>query len=112
MGGGTYAQYRCVKADGCIVLPDGATPADGASLFVNPLSALGMVESMAAKVGPDSGPSGVGDSLRRDGPRGAPLTAAEVGAFGVAALSSRRYLAFVIANASPLAMTVGTCSCW
>ena len=46
LGGAMYAQYRCVKADLCLVLPEGATPADGASCFVNPLTALGMVETM------------------------------------------------------------------
>ena len=46
LGGAMYAQYRCVKADQCLVLPAGSTPADGASCFVNPLTALGMVETM------------------------------------------------------------------
>ncbi len=45
-GGAMYAQYRAVKAAECLVLPDGATPADGASCFVNPLTALGMVATM------------------------------------------------------------------
>ena len=46
LGGAMYSQYRCVPADQCLVLPEGATPADGASSFVNPLTALGMVETM------------------------------------------------------------------
>ncbi len=46
MGGAMYAQYRCVKAGQCLVLPEGTTPAEGASCFVNPLTALGMVETM------------------------------------------------------------------
>jgi NADPH:quinone reductase-like Zn-dependent oxidoreductase len=46
IGGAMYAQYRCIKVADCLVLPDGATPADGASSFVNPLTALGMVETM------------------------------------------------------------------
>jgi NADPH:quinone reductase-like Zn-dependent oxidoreductase len=46
IGGGMYTQFRCVRAADCIVLPEGATPADGASCFVNPLTALGMVETM------------------------------------------------------------------
>lgn len=46
MGGAMYSQYRCIPADQCLVLPDGATPAEGASSFVNPLTALGMVETM------------------------------------------------------------------
>jgi NADPH2:quinone reductase len=45
-GGGMYSQYRNVPADDCLLLPDGATAADGASAFVNPLTALGMVEAM------------------------------------------------------------------
>lgn len=46
LGGAMYAQYRCIKADQCLVLPAGSTPAEGASCFVNPLTALGMVETM------------------------------------------------------------------
>jgi NADPH2:quinone reductase len=46
IGGAMYAQYRCIKVDQCLVLPDGTTPAEGASCFVNPLTALGMVETM------------------------------------------------------------------
>ena len=46
IGGAMYSQYRCVRAKDCLVLPADATPADGASAFVNPLTALGMVETM------------------------------------------------------------------
>ena len=46
IGGAMYSQYRCIPADQCLVLPEGATPAEGASSFVNPLTALGMVETM------------------------------------------------------------------
>ena len=46
IGGGMYAQYRCVPLDQCLVLPEQTTPAEGASCFVNPLTALGMVETM------------------------------------------------------------------
>ena len=46
LGGAMYAQYRCIKADQCLVLPKGTTPAEGASCFVNPLTALGMAETM------------------------------------------------------------------
>jgi NADPH:quinone reductase-like Zn-dependent oxidoreductase len=46
IGGAMYAQYRCLKASDCLPLPDGITPAEGASCFVNPLTALGMVETM------------------------------------------------------------------
>ena len=45
-GGAMYSQYRCVKVGQCLVLPEGTTPAEGASCFVNPLTALGMVETM------------------------------------------------------------------
>ena len=46
IGGAMYAQYRSIKAEQCLRLPDDATPAEGASCFVNPLTALGMVETM------------------------------------------------------------------
>lgn len=46
LGGAMYAQYRTMKARQCLVLPEGTTPAEGASCFVNPLTALGMVETM------------------------------------------------------------------
>jgi NADPH2:quinone reductase len=46
LGGGMYAQYRLVKAAACLVLPEGTTPAEGASCFINPLTALGMIETM------------------------------------------------------------------
>ena len=45
-GGAMYSQYRCVKASQCVALPDGTTSAEGAACFVNPLTALGMVETM------------------------------------------------------------------
>lgn len=45
-GGAMYAQYRTVSAADCLVLPPGVTPAEGASCFVNPLTALGMVATM------------------------------------------------------------------
>jgi NADPH:quinone reductase len=45
-GGGIYSQYRVVDASVCLVLPEGATARDGASSFVNPLTALGMLETM------------------------------------------------------------------
>jgi NADPH2:quinone reductase len=46
LGGAMYAQYRCVKVNQCLVLPEGASAADGASCFVNPLTALGMIGTM------------------------------------------------------------------
>jgi NADPH:quinone reductase-like Zn-dependent oxidoreductase len=46
VGGAMYAQYRLLKATDCQPLPAGTTAADGASWFVNPLTALGMTETM------------------------------------------------------------------
>ncbi|PXW75125.1 NADPH:quinone reductase-like Zn-dependent oxidoreductase [Blastomonas natatoria] len=46
MGGGMYAEYRKAPAMMCLVLKDGHTARDGASCFVNPLTALSMVETM------------------------------------------------------------------
>ena len=46
IGGAMYAQYRCMKAKQCLALPAGTSAAEGASCFVNPLTAQGMVETM------------------------------------------------------------------
>jgi NADPH:quinone reductase-like Zn-dependent oxidoreductase len=46
IGGAMYAQYRTLKVRECLPLPAGTTPAEGASCFVNPLTALGMTETM------------------------------------------------------------------
>lgn len=46
LGGAMYAQHRLAKAADVLLLPDDATAADGASCFVNPLTALGMTETM------------------------------------------------------------------
>lgn len=46
IGGAMYAQYRCLKVSECMPLPSGTTAAEGASWFVNPLTALGMTETM------------------------------------------------------------------
>ena len=46
IGGAMYAQYRLLKATDCQPLPAGTTAAEGASWFVNPLTALGMTETM------------------------------------------------------------------
>lgn len=46
MGGGMYGQYRCVDAATCMPLLPGDTAKDGASSFVNPLTALSMLETM------------------------------------------------------------------
>ncbi len=49
IGGAMYSQYRTVRVADCLPLPAGATAADGASCFVNPLTALAMVETMRAE---------------------------------------------------------------
>ncbi len=46
IGGAMYSQYRVMKVRDVMELPAGTTPADGASWFVNPLTALGMTETM------------------------------------------------------------------
>ncbi|MDB4165306.1 zinc-binding dehydrogenase [Gammaproteobacteria bacterium] len=46
MGGSMYGQYRCVDASVCLPLLEGHTAKDGASSFVNPLTALCMIETM------------------------------------------------------------------
>ncbi len=43
---GTYARYQTVKAADCLVLPEGVPAREGAAAFINPLTALGMVETM------------------------------------------------------------------
>ena len=45
-GGAMYSQYRCVSAASCLVMDDGTSPAEAASSFVNPLTALAFVETM------------------------------------------------------------------
>lgn len=46
LAGGMYATHRVAPATQCLVLPDGTEPRLGASCFVNPLTALGMTETM------------------------------------------------------------------
>lgn len=46
IGGAMYAEYRALPAEQCMPLPEGASAADGASCFINPLTALGMVDTM------------------------------------------------------------------
>ena len=45
-GGAMYSEYRCVSANNCLVMNEGTTAEQAASCFVNPLTALGMVETM------------------------------------------------------------------
>ncbi|TSH88257.1 zinc-binding dehydrogenase [Verticiella sediminum] len=46
LGGAMYQQYRSMRAQACLVLEDGTRPSEAASCFVNPLTALSMVETM------------------------------------------------------------------
>lgn len=46
VGGEMYSQYRCINVFQCLPLEEGTTAEQGASCFVNPLTALGMVETM------------------------------------------------------------------
>ncbi len=45
-GGATYGEFRAVPAMMCMVMNEGTTADQAASCFVNPLTALGMVETM------------------------------------------------------------------
>jgi hypothetical protein len=49
IGGGMYTQYRKAKLTDLLPFPDGVTAREGASAFVNPLTALAMVETMRAE---------------------------------------------------------------
>lgn len=49
LGGAMYARLRLIAASDCLVLPDGTLAEQGAALFVNPLTALGFVETMRAE---------------------------------------------------------------
>ncbi len=46
LGGEMYSQYRKLNVAQVMALPDSVTPAEGASCYVNPLTALGMTETM------------------------------------------------------------------
>lgn len=46
IGGATYGEYCLASPRMCLPLPEGASAVDGASSFVNPLTALGMIETM------------------------------------------------------------------
>lgn len=46
--GGMYARHRVVPIEACMVLPEGTSAQDGAAAFVNPLTALGFVETLRA----------------------------------------------------------------
>ena len=46
LSGTSYAEYRTLPVAACLPMHDGTDPADAAACFVNPLTALGMVETM------------------------------------------------------------------
>ncbi len=46
LSGNAYAEYRVLNASQCLPMADGTDPVDAAAAFVNPLTALGMVETM------------------------------------------------------------------
>jgi NADPH:quinone reductase len=46
LGGAMYAQFRTLPVNQCLVLPSGTTAREAASCFVNPLTSLGMVDTM------------------------------------------------------------------
>jgi NADPH2:quinone reductase len=46
LGGSMYSQYRTLRIEQTLLLPENTQPAEGASCFVNPLTSLGMVETM------------------------------------------------------------------
>ncbi len=49
LSGNAYAQYRTLNVSQCLPMADGTDPADAAAAFVNPLTALGMVETMRSE---------------------------------------------------------------
>lgn len=46
IGGAMFADYRLLKARDVVALPEGTEAADGAAIFVNPMTALAFVETM------------------------------------------------------------------
>jgi NADPH2:quinone reductase len=46
LGGAMYSQFRCVPVNQCLALKPGTTALEGASSFINPLTALGMIGTM------------------------------------------------------------------
>ena len=45
-GSGMYCQYRCMPANNCLLMDDQTSPEEAASSFVNPMTALGFIETM------------------------------------------------------------------
>jgi NADPH:quinone reductase-like Zn-dependent oxidoreductase len=48
-GGAMYSQYCVADAGLCLALPDGVSAAEGSASFVNPMTALGMIETMRSE---------------------------------------------------------------
>jgi len=46
ISGDAYAEYRVLHHSQCLQMPEGTTPEQAAAWFVNPLTALGMTETM------------------------------------------------------------------
>ncbi len=44
-GGGTFARYRTVRAADCVALPEGVTSSEAAAAFINPTTALCMLDT-------------------------------------------------------------------
>ena len=69
LAGGMYATYRKVRAADCLVMSDETTPEQAASAFVNPLTVLGMIETMRREghsaIVHTVGASNLGHMLRR-----------------------------------------------
>lgn len=49
LSGNAYAQFRTVNVAQCLPMAEGASAQDAAAAFVNPLTALGMVETMRSE---------------------------------------------------------------
>ena len=49
LGSATYSQYCKIAAGQCLVLPDDVSAAEGASAFINPMTALGMLHTMRSE---------------------------------------------------------------
>ncbi len=49
LSGSSYAQYRTLDVGSCVEMTEGTDPVEAAAAFVNPLTALGMVETMRAE---------------------------------------------------------------
>ncbi len=48
LASGMYARHRVLPLESCMVLPTGASSEDGAAAFVNPMTAMGFIETLHA----------------------------------------------------------------